>query len=208
MRILFDHQIFQLQEVGGISRYYAELVRQLSIAQNVKVGLIFSDNQYLKDHKIIPIKPLVDHRQEFLKGVEFYGKGRLFNFFKTIKPSKYFNCYQINKEYSIALLKTMDYDIFHPTYYDDYFLEYIGNKPFVLTIHDMTYEKFPEFFPLNDKTAKIKKNLAQRATHIIAVSENTKKDIIEFWGIDNEKVSVIYHAVSYTHLTLPTKRIV
>ena len=35
------------------------------------------------------------------------------------------------------MIKKKQYEIFHPTFFDDYFLPYLGNKPFVLTIHDM-----------------------------------------------------------------------
>jgi len=184
MRILFDYQTFQLQKFGGISRYYVELINRLSLSHNIEIGIKYSDNQYLKENIYISIKPIFDQRKEFLKGMEFYGKGRLFNFLKGLTPSKYNDCYKLNREYSIELLKKQNFDIFHPTYYDDYFLDFIGKKPFVLTIHDMNYEKFPEFFPIADKTAMIKKKLAQKASHIISVSENTKKDIVSFWGID------------------------
>jgi glycosyltransferase involved in cell wall biosynthesis len=42
----------------------------------------------------------------------------------------------------------------------------------------------------------MKKKLAQKASHIISVSENTKKDIVSFWGIEEEKITVIYHGVN------------
>jgi glycosyltransferase involved in cell wall biosynthesis len=85
------------------------------------------------------------------------------------------------------------FDVFHPTYYDPYFLEYLGDKPFVLTIHDMIHEKFPELFDLGDATAAKKKRLAEKAAGIIAVSENTKRDIVELYGMDPGRVSVVYH---------------
>jgi glycosyltransferase involved in cell wall biosynthesis len=209
MRILFDYQALEYQKFGGISRYYVELINRLSLKYKIEIGIKFSNNQYLKEKQIIPIKPFVDIRQEFIKGFEFYGKGRIFNLLKSVYPSKYYDCYQTNRECSIGLLKRQDFEVFHPTYFDDYFLEFIGKKPFVLTIHDMTHEKFPEFFPITDKTGMKKKKLAQKASHIISVSENTKKDIISFWGIEEEKITVIYHSVNliensdYSHISIP-----
>jgi len=43
---------------------------------------------------------------------------------------------------------------------------------------------------------KRKADLAEKAAHIIAVSENTKKDIIEILGISEKKISVVYHSSS------------
>jgi glycosyltransferase involved in cell wall biosynthesis len=124
------------------------------------------------------------------------GKTRIYNLLKKIYSSKYYDCCQKNREYSIELLKKQEFDIFHPTYYDDYFLNYLGNKPFVLTIHDMILEKLPEFFPIVYETMITKKKLAHKANHIIAVSQNTKKDIVEIWDIDPKKISVIYHGAN------------
>jgi glycosyltransferase involved in cell wall biosynthesis len=52
-------------------------------------------------------------------------------------------------------------------------------------------------FPLKDGTSKRKKLLAKKATKIIAVSENTKKDIIRFFSIDTNKIEVIYHGAPF-----------
>ena len=97
--------------------------------------------------------------------------------------------------------------MFHPTYYDPYFLPYFLNKPFVLTIHDMIHDMFPEYFLRFSKIAQKKRTLAQRASRIIAVSENTKKDIIEQYGISGDKITVIYHGVSSlpqeNHIKIP-----
>jgi glycosyltransferase involved in cell wall biosynthesis len=195
MRILFDHQTFQFQKFGGVSRYYAELIHCLSKKHNIEIAIKYSDNQYLKEKKLVPIKPLVNHREDFMKGIEFIGKGRVFNLLKAMNPSRYYDCNLVNREFSIDLLKKQNFDIFHPTYYDNYFLEYLGNKPFVLTIHDMVHELYPEMI-IDPELIKSKAELAEKASHIIAVSENTKKDIIEILGIPETKISVIYHANS------------
>jgi len=84
------------------------------------------------------------------------------------------------------------FDVFHPTYYDPYFLKYLKGKPFVLTIYDMIHEFFPEQFPNKDPTMLNKKVLATKADFIITISHNTKKDVIETYSIDEDRVFVIY----------------
>ena len=83
------------------------------------------------------------------------------------------------------------YDIFHPS--DAHaFLEKIipADKNLVFTIHDMIPEKY-----FNVKSP-VKKSLAQRADKIIAVSETTKNDVMEVFGIEKHKIEVIYHGSS------------
>jgi glycosyltransferase involved in cell wall biosynthesis len=146
-----------------------------------------------KLNKINPLEKFVDPFEQFAFGVKFRGRKRLFNFMERKFSNKYQRYELKNKEISIAHLKKQDFDIFHPTYYEDYFLKYIGNKPFILTIHDMIHELYPEM--VNDIPLSVQKaNLVKKAAHIIAVSENTKKDVIDILNTPEEKISVIYHA--------------
>jgi glycosyltransferase involved in cell wall biosynthesis len=109
-----------------------------------------------------------------------------------VKEKKY---YKLNEKISIEALKKQDFDIFHSTYYDDYFLDFIENKPFVITVHDMIHELYPEILS-EPHISVMKQNLAKKAAHIIAVSEQTKKDIIDIFNIPENKISVIYHSTS------------
>ena len=176
MKVLYDHQIFSTQIFGGISRYFQELSSQIALYKNVKIefALKISNNFYL-DNDCIKFYP-------FLKNYHFRGKVRLIYF--------------INKIYTIYKLVRRDFDVFHPTYYDTYFLKFIGNRKLVLTVYDMIHEKFPENFSELDKTSENKKLLATKAYRIIAISESTKQDLIEIFDINPLKIEVIYLANS------------
>jgi glycosyltransferase involved in cell wall biosynthesis len=97
-----------------------------------------------------------------------------------------------NKGESIRHLKKQDFDIFHPTYYEPYFLQYLQKKPYVITVYDMIHELFPQYFKPGDKTSAWKKNLIENAGAVIAISENTKQDILKFTSIDPDMVHVIH----------------
>lgn len=190
MKILYDHQIFTLQKYGGISRYFTQIISNLPKEVRAILEIKYSNNVYLKNYD----PEILDYPIErFLPKINFKGKFHVFNFIERLKNNPPPEI--INKNLSIELLKNQDFDIFHPTYYDDYFLDYIGEKPFVLTIHDMIHEKYPEL-ALDTKLISQKAKLAERATHIIAVSQNTKNDIIEILNINESKISVIHHASS------------
>jgi glycosyltransferase involved in cell wall biosynthesis len=64
----------------------------------------------------------------------------------------------------------------------------------VVTIHDLIFKRFPQWYkPFDIKIYDWKfKNACKNADKIIAISEQTKADIIDFYGIDPEKIEVIY----------------
>lgn len=76
-------------------------------------------------------------------------------------------------------------------------LPFIHPKNSVVALHGLEYEYFPELYPfwhrlyLRWSTKYALKN----ASKIIAVSENTKQDLIKLYGGDPDKISVIYHGI-------------
>ncbi|MNL01560.1 D-inositol 3-phosphate glycosyltransferase [compost metagenome] len=73
----------------------------------------------------------------------------------------------------------------------------------------MIHEAFREDILESADVMPAKKRIIQSADHIIAISEHTKKDIIKYLDIPEEKISVVYHGGAVTHgelkpLSLPT----
>lgn len=68
------------------------------------------------------------------------------------------------------------------------------NIPVVVTIHDLIFLRFPQFYSFFDrKIHKLKAYHACRnADIVIAVSKQTKNDILNYFKIPEEKVKVIY----------------
>ena len=208
MKILYDTQCFNMQKFGGISRYFCEIMKNLPKEFEFSLPCIYSDNEYLKQANLVNLKEFKDPNsfECFLPGINFIGKQRLYSLKKRLLSSRFLkNKFRqqnispiiVNRQECIKALQNQDFDIFHPTYFDPYFLEYIGQKPFVLTIHDMIYELYPEFFSNADKIIKNKKLLADKAAKIIAVSNKTKEDIIKFYGSSfADKTEVVYHGSS------------
>jgi glycosyltransferase involved in cell wall biosynthesis len=190
MKILFDSQIFDEQKYGGISRYFTELFKCFNNENNIQYELPIKDtrNEYLKN-----IKPFsnMDLSKKFIFPNINFKLQRIFSkIYNLISPNS-----NINK--TKKALKKQDFDIFHPTYYSTYFLKYLKDKPLVLTVHDMIHELYPEYFNFNfGNIIHKKKILILRADKIIAISENTKKDIIKLYNISEDKIKVIYHGNS------------
>lgn len=70
----------------------------------------------------------------------------------------------------------------------------------VITSHDLSFERYPKFYSLKGrwwhKMVNARK-IFNEADKIIAVSENTKKDLMEIYQIPDEKIKVIYSGVNH-----------
>ena len=180
MKVFFDHQIFTEQTHGGISRYFFELMDEFeSHDEKLISSTIFSNNEYLRFSNKRSSIP-------FFPNTHFKGKIRLMN--------------GVNRWNSERILRNGNYDVFHPTFYDRYFLKMLGSKPFVLTVHDLINEKFISKYDYLKKELDItnsKRELILRANHLIAISESTKNDIIDYYKVDKSKISVVHHGFSF-----------
>lgn len=171
MKILYDHQIFTWQRIGGISRYFVELMNNLPPEFASKQSALFTDNVYLSESSKF------NNGISLFPGKSFRGKRRAYTL--------------VNKSNTFRLLSTSGVDIFHPTYYDPYFLQR-NKKPYVITVYDMIHEKFADMFDANDPTREYKKKTVLNADKVIAISNQTKQDLIELYGMDEEKIQVVY----------------
>jgi len=169
--VLFDHQTFSMQAYGGISRYFANIHDADKQLREVKtdISLLRSKNHYIRDFP-----------------------APLNNFLGALLLPSDRKCFKWNKVYSEYRIKKNNYDVLHPTYYDPYFLKHT-KKPYVITVHDMIHELYPEFFDPGDKFVNYKRLCVEQAAHIIAISDSTKEDLQHILGIKEERISVIHH---------------
>ncbi|MQL52259.1 glycosyltransferase [Desulfofundulus thermobenzoicus] len=73
--------------------------------------------------------------------------------------------------------------------------------PVVTTVFDLAFLHFPDHFPRRSRFT-LKRNTAhavRRAERVITISEATKRDLLEIYGIPPEKVSVTYPGVDQYH---------
>jgi glycosyltransferase involved in cell wall biosynthesis len=87
-----------------------------------------------------------------------------------------------------------DADVFHAT---DHLLPRLSRVKSVLTVHDLIFQFYPETHkPLNRWFLTLMMpRFLQAADSVIAVSKSTKKDAMDFYGLDEERIEVIYEGV-------------
>ena len=73
----------------------------------------------------------------------------------------------------------------------------VGTCPFIITVHDLSFLSYPQSFrSLNRVYLRAFTRLSvHRARRIIAVSESTKHDLVQYYGISPAKVDVVHNGV-------------
>ena len=70
------------------------------------------------------------------------------------------------------------------------------NMRTVVTVHDLAYKYFPQYFPKRDvfELNLLGDFAIQNADHLIAVSESTKRDILKWYpSVKEECITVVHH---------------
>jgi glycosyltransferase involved in cell wall biosynthesis len=178
VRIAYDHQIFQMQTYGGVSRYFVELAKGISLAPDtwVKVVSPLYINSYLA---------------EASRGLSVLGR--------HVPRARYTGrlVRQVNRRLTPPLLSHVHPDLVHETYYSDEPVSPTGAKT-VLTVYDMIYELFPHNFASSARLSARKRHAVERADHVICISERTRQDLIAMLDVDPAKTTVVHLGLSLT----------
>jgi glycosyltransferase involved in cell wall biosynthesis len=171
VHIALDPQTFSLQAYGGVSRYFADTAAALARLPGTRVSVLaFAHfNAYLAElsrelivGRAIPVLPSPARRV----------------------------LVRVNQMRARAWLARHGADIVHETYYSAARTAPPGT-PTVLTVFDMIHEKFPHYAPRTARIVRLKRAAIARADHLICISENTRRDLIELYGLDPARTSVV-----------------
>jgi glycosyltransferase involved in cell wall biosynthesis len=86
-------------------------------------------------------------------------------------------------------------DLYHATHY---VLPAVVPSRVVVTIHDIIHLLYPEFLPSGLAFLYAQRMIHRsltRGDRIIAVSQNTKNDLMEYFDVDGKKIQVVYNGV-------------
>jgi glycosyltransferase involved in cell wall biosynthesis len=176
LRVIYTPDIFSLQRVGGLSRYFCELISRIPAdvcLTDVPAGIYL--NRYFRAARLkrgcyIPkLGPLGHYRLQFNHAL----------------------CLRCASKHPSAII--------HQTYYSE--VQYPTSHPLVLTVADMIDQRFPEMSTA--VPTSLKRRNCERADRIIAISDATKKDLIELFEISSEKITVVHLADSLPKLARP-----
>ncbi len=85
----------------------------------------------------------------------------------------------------------------------------LGRQPCVVTVYDVSFALFPASFRRFNRwyLTMMTRYSAKRADAVIAISENTRNDLIRLWGIPSDKVHVTYCGVDATFRPLASDQV-
>jgi glycosyltransferase involved in cell wall biosynthesis len=156
----------------GIGRYTYELIRHLATLDPSNEYVVF-----LRRDAFDGFAPPAANFRKVLTDFPHYSFSEQIGFLKILNQERL--------------------DLMHFTHFN---APIFYHGPSVVTIHDLTLS----FFPGKKMNGWIRrlayhatlKSITRKARRIIAVSENTKADLVRLMGVPPDKVSVIYNGVS------------
>jgi glycosyltransferase involved in cell wall biosynthesis len=161
--VLFTGDIFRLQARGGITRYVVETARRLERPVEIVAGL----------HESRELHGLANTVRVAIRAPVLLRRLRV-----TALVNAWIDAGRLRRRRPVIL---------HPTYYRDPGSLPAG-APLVLTVHDLTHERFPALARTGPE--RWKRALARRADRVLCYSEATRRDCIEILGLPAAKLRV------------------
>src|SRR5258708_3499990 len=170
MDVIVDGYIYYGQKVGGISRIFDEVLSRLcSLDPSISVKLLIHSCKPDLNEKIEQI--IIPNLEKYFRPPSLWR-----NFYPIL------NNLLVNQRVGQTKNK-----IFHSTYYRS-----LGNwqGKQVCSVYDMIYEKYPNMFTDANEVIYSKAQAFKRADQLVCISNTTKADLIYYYNIPEEKISV------------------
>ena len=164
--IFYGPELWNLQNQGGISRYYSELIKRISHVNN-------STKAFIPKNRNLYVSDIPDDSKIFCD---------------RTRTSSLIKLAQNNISNEAEDL------IYHTTYYGNTKFELWNDAGFknVVTVFDLISEKFSKKKSRLNLKSDLKKKAILSADHIICISNTTKIDLMDIYNISEEKISVTY----------------
>ena len=168
MRVTYSPDVFRFQRAGGVSRYFLELhegLRRRGVDSRLVAGLHI--NAHVRGRPgvvgvdIAALRP-AKLRQALSKGVDGAIDEILW---RRLRPG----------------------DIHHATWYP---ARVPSTDGLVVTVFDMIPERFPDLVARAGETTARKRRWCERAEVVLAISGTTKADLVDHFGVPEDKVVV------------------
>ncbi len=194
MKIGIDIRVLMDKNYSGVSKYGANLLLALFKQEQevFKSGLNNSYNLFYNSSKNIKDRLSV-WQNDFSQIRSLSWPNKIFNYF-------------LQKILSWPKLDLFlgEPDIFWSPHFNFSSFSKNSKTKRVITVHDLSFLRHPEFFSWRKRFWHLAlgvKKILKQTDGIVAVSENTKSDLIELLGIDEDKIRVIYSGLNQSVLT-------
>jgi glycosyltransferase involved in cell wall biosynthesis len=180
VNIAVNARFLYSEQLEGVHRYIYETTVRMAAAHPEDRFVLFYDRAYSKaliyPENVVQVIIPLQTRHPLLWHI----------WLEYLLPY-YFDKYQIDVFYS-----------------GDTYMSLRAKQPTVLVCHDLAYLHYPGHIPFAAKWhyRRFFPEYHRKAAHIIAVSESTKKDIVQQYQISPEKITVAPNAVNESYKVL------
>lgn len=111
--------------------------------------------------------------------------------YRVLKPSFFWSQWRLPLDLFFSTLIGKKFDVIYSL---GHYAPRWSSFPSVISIMDVAYLKFPEFFKRSDlwKLKQWTSYSAKQAKHIVTISEQSKRDVMEYYGKTSEDITVAY----------------
>lgn len=172
MKIGFDAKRLFLNNTG-LGNYSRTLVRNLQF--------------YFPEHQYFLFTPAIVCNSE----TQYFVDNPDFQIITPGSKSVFWRQWGINDD-----IKNLGLDIYHGLSHELPFGQKPGRTKHLVTIHDLIFELYPQYYSYTDRklySFKYRKS-AEKADHIVSISENTANDVSKIWSIPRSKITTVYQA--------------
>jgi glycosyltransferase involved in cell wall biosynthesis len=171
VKVRYTPDVFRFQRAGGVSRYFVELARGLQqrgvdarIVAGLHINDLVADAPRSVGANVGPLGP-ARARQAVTKVADQLVTGAV-----------------------VGMLGRGD--IVHPTWYPPALERLPRRARLVTTVFDMIPERFPELSVRSADATRRKRAWVEASDHVLVISEHTRRDLVELFGVDPERVTV------------------
>lgn len=171
MRVLYDGSIYAYQVAGGISRYFANIIKNLPP----------------------DFAPLLTTKKNRTLNYPEHPALKVYNF-PVFRPGRI--AIPLGKLYFRAVDRLARPDVIHPTYYSRLTGEKMSFRrcPLVITVWDMIHEIFSDTMDPHGVVAREKKEAILGSDAVLCISESTKADLLNRVEVPEERITVTHLA--------------
>jgi glycosyltransferase involved in cell wall biosynthesis len=176
------------EPLTGIGWYLHHLLHELAKLEGIELYLF-------GDARITDLGPRLHTSlppQARLCTFDFRGRGRISRIERAATAAAY-----------VAWMKTVDCDVFFGANYFLPRLHAAVARRRVVTVHDLTYKRFPELLQ-NETLANLERHMSRelvQADAVICVSESTRQDLLRYYPIDPRRAVTVLSGVSVPPLS-------
>jgi glycosyltransferase involved in cell wall biosynthesis len=191
LKLVVDGVIYQYQATGGISRLFTETLPRICTLDEAVRMTLFTTGLLIQEP---PSHPHIRH-------VKIGDPG------PHLRPATMWPPFmtRVKRIWFGSLVGSGRGRIWHSTYFTRPPQTWKGLQ--AVTVPDMIYERFPDLFTGegSDRFREERKQCVLAADAVLCISEATRRDVQEFYGVNEDRLHVVHLACSDVFRPLPAR---